>query len=112
MQLHHLTQEHGRLAMMDLVCDFEQAGLGLIFPPFYVFANPWVRMIQTNYPCTSSAITFVHPPRFLAAVWRLLTPLFDPDTVEKMRVADPDQRYEVPSTARPLPPVATIAKPL
>ena len=94
--------------MVQQVCDFEGASLSLLYPPFYVFASPWVRMTQRNYPHIASAIHFVRPPRFLAALWKLLTPLFDPDTVRKMRVEPADAAFQPPAEARSLPPPAEL----
>ena len=108
MQLHALTLRHGRLAMVQQVCDFDAASLSLLYPPFYVFAAPWVKMTQRNYPNIASAIHFVHPPRFIAALWKLLTPLFDPDTVRKMRVEPPELAFEPPEGATALPPPAEL----
>ena len=109
MQLHALTVEHGQLAMVQQVCDFDAASLSLLYPPFYVFAAPGVKMTQRNYPPTASAIHFVHPPRFLSALWRLLTPLFDADTVRKMRVESPDASFERPIGSHALPPTSELA---
>jgi hypothetical protein len=104
MQLHELSVQRGKLAMVQQVSDFDHAGLGLIYPPFYVFAAPWVKMTQRNYPHTASTIDFINPPKFLSALWKLLTPLFDPDTVKKMRVVEPSQADgKLVSALQPMP---------
>ena len=104
----HASATIGVFCALAEVCDFKGAGLGLLYPPFYVFASPWVKMTQRNYPNIASSIRFVNPPGFLAALWRLLTPLFDEDTVKKMQVAGRDESHGVPDEAIHLRPTSEL----
>lgn len=60
-------------------------------------------MTQSNYPHTSNTIRLVNPPRFISAVWRLITPLLDADTMQKMAIEPREAgAFEPPEEAKPL----------
>lgn len=86
----HLFLESMRLQEMcyvDEICDLQGMSMKQFSPSFMSnVLKPWITTTQTFYPETTKRISLLNPPRILAMVWSIISPMASPGTVAKVRL--------------------------
>ncbi|CAB9527709.1 SEC14-like protein 1 [Seminavis robusta] len=86
-QLHAKSAAQKTMVFVNANSDLDGFRIQQLSPSFIsIVLKPWVQQLQANYPETAKRIDVIHPPRVVALLWKLITPLLSPGTVAKIRI--------------------------
>ena len=86
-ELHERSLLLQEMVYIDEICDLNKMNLQQFSPAFVqTVLKPFVNLTQKNYPETAASIVLLNPPRILNMVWKILTPMVSPSTLEKIRL--------------------------